>query len=263
LEKIPPFPCTKLTGKVVSEGKRIAGATVKILDRKFNPLYHADTDGEGNYSFKNIIMPGDYEMISVADGFSVSESYKISLLPFAPLSVTIHLIPNRKTKLGTIYGIVRDEKNNPLPGVEVSISQSNNVEHNNAVAVTNSDGEYLIYGLRPENYMLSAFLQGYALPDEISVELNPQENACADIYLYRQQSALKGTISGRVTHNGIIVPFATVALYRIENNNGTLIKVQEANSKGIYLFACLEPGEYQVKATFKECMASDSQSFLV
>jgi len=254
LEKAPPLPCTKLCGRVMSGCRTISGAAVKILDRNFKPLYHTYTDLEGNFSFINTLMPGVYEVIAAADDYLVSESRLISLMPSASLYVTIKLSPDKNAGLGTVYGIIQDENNAPLPGAQVCIFECGHAEFPMSVAVSNSDGEYLVYGLDPGNYVIRVFLQGYLFPDDVALELYPKEIACADLYLYRGLSALKGTVSGKVIHKGNAVPYAVTALYKIENDNCSLIQIQKANSKGFYLFSGLDAGNYAVKAKLEtEC----------
>ena len=247
LEKVPPSPCTKLCGQVLSGCEPISGATVKILDKNFNPLCHTDTDNEGKFSFINTLMPGVYEIIAVADDYQVSQSRLISLMPYKPLYVTIELRPDKRAESGTVYGTIRDEKNEPLPGTQVYISVCNDVEFPVAITISNSDGEYLVYGLKTGKYVISAFKEGYLMPQSINLSLFPREIARADLYLYKD-TALKGTVSGKVTHNGSAVPDALTALYLTENGNTSLIQVQKSNDMGFYLFSGLKPGFYIVKA---------------
>lgn len=248
LTKAPPLPCTKLFGRVVSGCESVSGATVKLLDRSFKPLYHTETDSEGGFSFIDTLMPGVYELVAVADGYLVSESVLISLTPSVPLRVTIRLVPDGSAEFGTAYGVTRDERNAPLPGVQVFIFSAGDMAFPTAVTVSNTDGEYLFYRLKPGKYVLRAFLQGYYLPQDAALDIYPEGIARAELYLFRKASAYKGTVSGKVTHNGAEVPNATAALYLIENGEHTLVQAQRTNSKGFYLFSGCKPGEYVVKA---------------
>ena len=190
LEKAPPLPCTKLCGQVLSGCRPISGATVKILDKNFTPMYHTHTNCNGKFSFINTIMPGVYEIIAVADDYLVSQSRLISLMPHESLFITLKLIPN--AELGTVYGIIRDEKNASLPGTQVCISNCNNTCFPAAVTLSNSDGEYLVYGLKPGQYKISAYRKGFSLPEDIHITVYPKEIVCADLYLYRVVTS-KGT----------------------------------------------------------------------
>ncbi len=248
LKKAPPLPCTKLLGRVMGVREPIQGATVKILDRDFKPLYHTNTDDAGRFSFINTLMPGEYEITAAAEGYKACRSRLISLMPMKTLFVTIRLSPDKIAGLGTLYGIARDEKNAPLPGVQVYVFSQSNIEFPKAVTVSNADGEYLVYGLKPGKYVIRAFLKGWIFPYGITADLDPGGIVCADLYLYMEPSARNGTVSGKVTHDGAEIPNAVTALYSVKDDAYTLIQVQEANDKGFYLFTGCKPGKYVVKA---------------
>lgn len=186
LERAKPLPCSNLYGQVISGCGPIPGATVKILDKDFTPLYHTETDKDGQFSFVNILAPGVYVIVATADGYLTSKSRLISLKPHKPIRVIIKLTPYMPADTGTVYGIVRDEINTPLPGVQILISHGNDSAHPSAFTITNTDGEYLVHSLEPGKYSITAFLAGYLLPKNIDFFLSPKENVCLDLYLYRQ-----------------------------------------------------------------------------
>lgn len=268
LQKAPPLPCTNLCGRVISRRRGVSGATVKILNRCFKPLCHTTTDKNGNFYFTNILMPGYYEVVAAADGYTISNSCLICLIPFRPVQITIHLLPDKNAKLGTLYGITRDEKNALLPGVQVCVFDYNSIETLKAVTVSSQDGEYLFYGLKPGKYVIKAFLKGYVFPNEITLDIYPQYYTRLDIYLFKSASAYEDVISGYVTHNGNIVPYAIASLYIIENNSLTLLQVQKTNDRGFYMFCDLKPGEYVVKAKqettlYNETIQLDEKKYLI
>lgn len=251
LKKAPAFPCTRLCGRVVSSCTAIPGATVKMLDKDSMPVCHTKTDDEGHFSFVNTLVPGDYEIIASADNYMVSESSFISLFPFVSVYKTIKLTPDKNAENVVVYGTVRNNENTPLPDAQVCVFSCNNMELPTSVAMTNADGEYLFTGLKPGKYAMSALCYGYVLPEEMKIEILPKEIFCADLYLYRSDSGVKGTVSGAVYHNGHTVPYAVTALKRKESNGFRLIQIRQANSKGVYLFTDLEAGEYIVTAKLK------------
>ncbi|SMC34571.1 MSCRAMM family protein [Papillibacter cinnamivorans] len=247
LERAPPLLCTKLHGKVVSGCRPVSGATVKVFDKNFNPLYHTITDHDGYYSFINALKPGVYEIIAAADGYLISQSRLISLLPHKSMYVTLQLQPDKSVELATVYGVIRDEKNEPLPGTLVYIFNCNDADYPSAVTISNADGEYLVSGLKPGQYWISAFREGFSFPEKIHLSVLPKEMVCADLYLYIDLSAT-GTVSGKVVFNGSAVPHALTALYLTEYGRSRLIKIQKSNHMGFYLFTGLKPGKYVVKA---------------
>lgn len=54
LQKLPPLPCTKLCGQVVSNKAPVAGATVKILLPDLTPICHTKTGIDGKFSFIHV-----------------------------------------------------------------------------------------------------------------------------------------------------------------------------------------------------------------
>lgn len=250
LKKVPPLPCTKLYGQVKSGCKPISGATVKILDKNFNPLYHTETDKDGHFSFLKTLLPGVYEIVAVADDFLVSESRLISLKQYKPLAITIKLKPDKSSQMATVYGTIRDEINVPLSDTQVYVFIKDNIKHPVAATCSNSDGEYLVNGLVPGDYSIRAFKNSYLFPESVNISLFEKEIFCADLYLYKDIS-VKGTISGEVLYKGIPVPYALVALFIVENNESTLVQIRNSNSEGFYLFSGLKPGYYIVKAKLK------------
>lgn len=249
LKKAPPLPCTKLYGQVISINcANIQGATVKILDRNFHPVSHTETDEKGTFSFINTLIPGDYKILVSAENYLVSESNLISLRPFVPSYTKIKLSPDRNAAKSVVYGTVQNRENIPLPNAQVYIFSHDNKTCPINVATTDADGEYLITGLTPGKYVLSASFFGYTLPKKINIEIFAKEYFCADLYLYRTNSVTNGTISGIVRYKGYPSPYAFAALYREGNDGYRLIQVKETNSEGAYLFSGLKDGKYIVKA---------------
>lgn len=248
LRKVQPLPCTEVYGHVVSSGTEIQGATVKVLGIDFCPICHTETDCEGTFSFIDTLMPGNYQIIVSAENYLVSESRFISLMPYIPLYVTIKLDPDKNAENAAVYGTVRNGENIPLPNALVRIFRNKSRECRANITTANSDGEYLFTGLKPGKYVISATCDGYTLPEEIAVEVLPKDIFCADLYLYKNTLAAKGTISGVVLHEGHTVPYAVAALYCKESSGYSLIRIQRANSDGVYLFSNLKAGEYVVRA---------------
>lgn len=248
LKKVPPLPCTKVCGHVVRNCTQIQGATVEILGMDFSPVCHTETDSAGVFSFVNRLMPGNYQVIACAEHYLVSKSRFISLMPYVPLKIMIQLEPDRNTGNATVYGTVRNGANIPLPNTLVRIRGNEDTEFKVKKAKTSTDGEYLLADLKPGKYVISAMCNNYTLPQEVTVELLPGDIFCADLYLYRNISEEKGTISGVVLHEGHAVPYAVAALYGKESGGYDLVQIQHASSDGVYLFSNLKAGEYIVRA---------------
>ena len=248
LKRVPVMPDTKLTGQVIGHCLPIARATVKVLDRNNHPIHHIITDSQGNFSFLKVLPAGDYYVIATADHYKTSTEYRICLKIGEDLSIIIELKPDCLLNLGTIYGTVRDDTGNKLSDAKVIIQRYNNPGKIAAITTSNTDGEYLVYGLKPGKYWISAIKDGYSSDKRASFDIKPKDIIIMNLFLYEIIACRNGTISGQILYKEQPVSHAIVALYRIVEGNHTLIQLKEANSDGIYLFADITPGEYLIKS---------------
>jgi hypothetical protein len=248
LEKTQEEPCTFLLGCVTGSCKPVKGATVKAFDRDYKPIAHTVTDPEGRFVFLKLLPPGEYKVIATAEGYKVSRAYELTLEPGKPVIMHICLEVSDIFKLGTLYGVVYNEVNLGLPNAKVLLSDYHRPDAYEAFTQTNTDGEFLVYGLKPKRYWLSASKEGYFLPQRIAVELYPNEMTCADLFLYPDGSPTDGTVSGIIDFQGQSVTNAVAALYRAEDRGHTLLATKETNESGFYLFPNVKPGAYIVKA---------------
>lgn len=251
LKKTPKEPCTVLTGSVAGKCGHIEGATVKVLDRNNKPIAHAVTDHEGTFIFANILPPGEYIVIATAEGYKVSKVYRLVLKSRRPVLICIWLEASDYLNLATVYGVVYDKVNSVLVNAEILITDYDKPEICEAFTQTNADGEFLVYGLKPKKYWISASKKGCFLPQKISFELTPNEIACVNLFLYPDESSTDGTISGKIDYYGQNIPNAVVALYKVEERGHFLLATKETNESGFYLFPNVKPGEYLVKSKMK------------
>lgn len=184
LQKNPPLPCTKLCGRVVSNKTPVAGATVKVLSLDLTPICHTVTGLDGKFSFDHVLPPGKYEIIAAAENYHVSRSRLIFLKPFVTTYLSIRLYPVKTALSAAVYGIVRNEVNQPLQGAAVCICGHEECR----LTLTNCDGEYLFAGLAPEKYAITALCRGYIPPKKITVDLLPRDITPVDLYLFKSTS---------------------------------------------------------------------------
>lgn len=178
------------------------------------------------------------------------------------------------TRTGVISGVVRDVSGSPLADACVRVSGAGS----NAVARTRPDGRYLLGGLRPGQYQVSAgvcpnhaLTGGQALisashtsgPTEVTVH-GRQVIDVAPIVLWQLAAAKytrlpasatakanRGSISGLVTGHGR--PLAGVCAYAVSD---TPVPARAVTSKtGKYRITGLRPGRYVVAfvADFGPC----------
>lgn len=248
LKKAPKEPCTVVQGSVAGKCGQIEGATVKVLDRSNKPIAHTVTDHEGKFVFKNILPFGEYKVIATAAGYKVSRAYRFVLATKNPVSIFIRLEASDYINLATLYGVVYNEINLGLANVKILITDYDNPETCKAFTHTNADGEFLLYGLKPQKYWISASTEGYFLPQKIAIELTPNEIACMNLFIYPDKSSTDGTVSGIIDFHGQSVPNALAALYKVDERGHFLLATKETNESGFYLFPNVKPGEYLVKS---------------
>lgn len=248
LKKAPKKPCTVLRGSVGGSCGPIEGATVKVLSKSYEPVAHTVTDRKGKFVFKNVLPPGEYKVIATAERYKVSRGYRVNLESGKPVSKLIRLEVSDFINLATVYGVVYNEANSGLADVRIIITSYENPAIYKAFTQTNADGEYLVYGLKPQKYMISASKQGYFLPQKISFELTPNETASVNLFMYPDESSTDGTVSGIIDSCGRSVPNAVAALYKVEESGHFLLATKETNEDGSYLFPNVKPGEYLVKS---------------
>lgn len=249
LYKVPVEPRTLISGQVIGSCGPLLGATVKVFSMDYTPLLHAVTDAEGRFQFRNMLYPGNYRLIATADGYSVSSNYMVFLEPKNPVNVIVKLKVSDLVNHATIYGIVRDNNSGfGLCNAVIRVYNDCNFEKIEAVSRSNEDGEYMIYGLDPGKYRITASKTGFVFQQPVFFECFPNETLPLDLFLYEDIRLRNGTVTGKIEHNGMAVPGAAVALYRVENNRHTLIAVKKTNDEGVYLFGDVQPGAYLIKA---------------
>lgn len=248
LEKAPHALCTILTGVVTGKCGPIEGATVKVLDRNNKPVAHTVTEHKGEFIFENILPPGAYKVLATAEGYKVSSVYRLRLEPRKPVSIHIRLEVSDFINHATVYGVVYSEANLGLANAEVLITDYDKPAFYEAYTQTNADGEFLVYGLKPKKYWVSASKEGFISPQKISVELAPNEKACVNLVMYPDQSPSNGTVCGVIDSFGQGVSNAVAALYKVEESGHTLMATKETNENGFYLFPNVKPGEYLIKS---------------
>lgn len=248
LVKITPVPNTALSGLVLGVCGPLAKATVKVLRMDNAPLMHTVTDKNGFFSFKNMLPAGDYRVLATADRYRVSGDYHVSLLPNRPKYMILRLEYSALSCNATVYGMVRDNSGAALSDVEIRIYDLRCTKKMAACSRSNSDGEYLVYGLKPGKYQIMAQKSGYVFPQPATFQCLPNDILPLDLFLYVDGCLQNGTVSGEIKCQGKPVPHGVAALYREEDGGHRLIAVKEANDEGIYLFDHVPPGEYLVKA---------------
>ncbi|MHB8124434.1 MAG: MSCRAMM family protein [Desulfitobacteriaceae bacterium] len=251
--KIRPLPSqTKITGQVSCEGSPVPNATVKILDSQFDPVAHVLTDDQGLYMFENL-KPGDYKVTATAPGFLVANTYGFSLKAKVTIIINIKIKEDSSVRYkNTIYGKVSEcITNKPVEEALLKLL-SPRTPYIIAETISNDSGQYLFSGIPGGEYFVSASKPGFQTSDHIKFIAEKGQLIKINIQLHHSFPT-SGTVSGIIT-----IPFcqepgdACVGLFRIEQDEETLIQIKTTNSEGLYLFSDVPAGEYVVKAKKEE-----------
>ncbi len=136
------------SGRVVDEaGKPIAGAVVGARDAQGQPrfwwsegrLQGTATDAQGGFRVEPTWAGG--ELIAVAHGRGCSDWLKVAA---GTKEVVLKLVPGN-----VLEGTARDEKKQPLLGVEVQLATAGEHGHHGPTAVTDKQGKFRIAGVPP------------------------------------------------------------------------------------------------------------------
>ena len=232
----------RITGKVkLNDGAGAEGVIVvaRSSDGKFS--YTGSTEAGGEYSLDNCY-PGTYSVtISKAGYASHVESGVVSSAGNTTTIAEIVL----SSSFGSVSGVVKDSRGNPLAHVQVNIGDF--------TAFTNSEGYFIKSDLPLGQYAIALSKDGYTtktLAQKVSIESNKTATIGEQML-----SSLYGSLSG------------TVKLQEVADYSGILVTVSgsqtytaSTTSDGSYSVSALLPGTYSVilsKAGFVSKTISD------
>jgi len=143
--------------------RRIANATIVLLDVDKTYLYIGTANDEGEYLIEGIY-PATYDIVAKAKGYidGYKLNYKIPCKGHydidANCSLNFYLL-NATERLYSTGGIVRDLEENPIPNVKINVFN----EFIQKNTTSDAFGNWIIHGLRPARYFLRIEKEGYEL----------------------------------------------------------------------------------------------------
>ncbi len=184
LRKKPPCCKTLLTGRILCGLRPVKGASILVMDKRKIPVCRAVSDEKGKYAVYGL-KPGPYNAAASAKGYKASPIKKLYIRPCVNTRLSFSLKESFLFRNGTIYGTVREkESGRPLRGAACALKGK--WPETYYTASTNSDGQYLFYGVRPGNYKLCSVLHGYrASCIEAAIAYNNQ-SLKVDIFLEKE-----------------------------------------------------------------------------
>ncbi|WP_027398691.1 MSCRAMM family protein [Anaerovorax odorimutans] len=250
LIKVHPLYSSLLTGRVFNKScNSIANATIEVFDFNLNPLCHTLTDPFGFYKFKDML-PGEYKLIASADNYLASKSESVIIHSGCNNILDFNLRCNPIVQKGILYGVVYDNyKNTPIKNVKITLVYKDCKTKIAATTLTNEKGQYLIYNLLPNNYIIIATHPNYLPCESIDIKIGKKEMSLMNLNLIQDNTIATSTISGTINYHGNFAIGIPVFLYEIDNQSVyKLIQIQITNRDGIYLFSSVPPGKYMINA---------------
>ncbi|QAS52292.1 carboxypeptidase regulatory-like domain-containing protein [Halobacillus litoralis] len=222
-----------VTGTVTAEGTGdpISGAVVQIFDATRALVATLVTDPDGVYQF-NSLSAGTYRIVVSASGFGTGIQ-------------DVDIVSNQLTQAdfalsenpGNIQGLViNDSTGDPLIGVTVVIRQFSPTGPIVQTAATDSNGEFLVMGITPGVYAVTAFSPSSG-SQTATVSVVAGITTMVTLALSPDAGAVEGIVTSSVTGEGL--RDTRVSVY---DDNGILVVVTQTDSEGRYRVEGLSPG---------------------
>ena len=246
LEPNPDVNKGPIITTVLSDGKPIFNAMVKILTTTGEPVDHSFTNTDG-FADSIRLPAGTYMVVASAPGYITSTPEVVNLPSVNTVLLDISLVPDPRVQKNTLFGLILDDQTGNRIGsatVILTDSESQTV----ATTQTDSDGEYLLCLIDNGAYTITAEKTGYQTSTPLTINVTGAQFAQTDISLTADVVS-EGTVQGFIKDkDGNLLSDATVALYSVNGTTETMIQETFTNGNGFYLFGNVIPGNYLVKA---------------
>jgi protocatechuate 3,4-dioxygenase beta subunit len=231
-----------ISGVVTDEETGLPIIMAEITITGIYCIWYTDTVG---YYFCDNLPPDSYQVNARKMGYT-AETYPESVVVIAgetTFDIDFALAPMGEA--GSISGAVTDaETGYPIPGAHVYACG----EFGHGQALTDSLGEYTIFGLYPGSYFVTAWAWGYwpqDYPDTVSI-VEGQNIPGIDFALVPHGGPGEGVIAGQVLDDSTLspMPFAVVLAISLSGNWG----FDFTDSVGTYMIGGLQTDDYYVYA---------------
>lgn len=206
--------------------KTIPDALVRIERGTFN--LNGKTDKDGRYQLSQLPL-GKYTIVAEKEGYYPTQG-SITVTAASPLQVNIEL----KAKTGFLDGVVRNQENKPIKGVEVSLAGTDYKTH------TDNDGAYVFNDLPEREYNLFFFHKDYLADTTRKVLVFENSITTAKVIL---QPNVAGQVTGKVIDSETTEPLVDVEV-KVEAGENVVTDYTKAD--GSFILKGLAPGRYRV-----------------
>ena len=211
-------------------GNPIQGALVSLQQQSI-VIASAYADAFGTYLLSDI-SAGEATVIATASGYQ-GLAQGAFITPDQSFVDNFQLQTNPATISGTVTGA-----GTPLQGVVITLMQDSIVF---AVVMTDSTGNYSIFGVPPGSYSVQAAYSGWET-QVMAVYVSGGQTALVNFALSNEIGSIAGFVEDESSH-----PISSTTIQALYNNN--VVASARTDSNGLYTLPDLSPGEYVVRAT--------------
>jgi large repetitive protein len=249
-----------VTGQITdASGNPLSGAGVVLepataAGPNIQSHYTAITNANGDYSIKNVLA-GAYTVSGGKTGYTLNQSASFTVASGSNTAPTVALT---ELVYGKVTGQITDAQGNPLPNVQVTITNQSSSTSFTSTAKTDSNGDYTFKHVMTGSYKITTNDSGYLVATSAAFTVATGPNTAPTVELSPIQL---GTITGEITDaSGNPLKGATVYVLAAgttfpptprDLGNGIVISVPESlvaaktNSKGIYTLNNVPVGTYE------------------
>ncbi|WP_438448238.1 carboxypeptidase regulatory-like domain-containing protein [Gorillibacterium sp. sgz5001074] len=217
----------------LATGEPIASAFVEIFDAFNTKITTGLTDSSGFYQV-NGLAPGSYTARAGATAF-ISQMVGFDVTPGGLTNASFALSPQPASVRGTVTDEITGR---PITGATIDVYIGNTFGPSLATTQTDPEGNYLLTGLVPNNYVFVVTQPGYAAETNAAV-LEANQEVVRNYVL----SPLPSTVSGTVTDPEDGEPLEGASI-RLTDDRGVVIQEVRTGSEGLFLIEGILPGEY-------------------
>ncbi|OYP49891.1 hypothetical protein CG709_02735, partial [Lachnotalea glycerini] len=162
---------------------------------------------------------------------------------------------------GIVYGkILENCSKKPIDDAKIYLKSIDDIDHVFYFTTSNHNGQFLIYNVLPDIYIIEVKKQGYIFTKPLEITVEKFDRISLYFDLIKENASSNNTISGFVTSNTKAVIEAVVILYRLDEFAcEKVIQIQKTNECGFYFFANIDKGSYLVKAKLQNDVIYEEQ----
>jgi len=226
------IPAPTLRGRVLSDGRPVAGAAVTLIDAEGRQLAHSTSNDAGLYAL-DVAATGRLLLIGSAPGHRPGAAPLT--LGEAPVEFDLEL-----SDVGGLRGAVRDAATGTaLPGATVVVADRHGEVA--AAATTGDDGVYDLTGLPAGAYTLAVRADGHR-PEAVQVDVAGDAPVHQDIAL-TAAAGVSGTVRGADGR-----PLGDVKVTLLDHN-GTVVAASSTSPDGTYSLSDVPEADYTLVAS--------------